>query len=244
MAQGSLSISIIFTTLNEEKYIGETLRSLRKVLNSCKVNAEIIVVDSSDNDLTFQIASLFTDKVFRLDERGLPKARNYGASKASGDVLVYMDADSIPQECIFKDLLEAFKEKDVVAAVTYVQTYDKKPALAQKIFYAIDITFIKACKALPFLLKFFNRGDFFAIKRAAFDKAEGFDEKLSIMEITDLIVRVQRMGKIAVLNKPVYESARRLKNWGFLKSHIYWWKNYLSYYLLKKPLEKIYPTIR
>ncbi len=237
-------ISIIFATLNEEKYIDRTLRALKKILNSCGINAEIIVVDSSDNNLTFQIASRFTNKVFRFSEMGVAKARNYGASKANGDILLYMDADSIPQKCIFKDLLEVFKEKDIVAAVTYVQTYDKKPTIAQKIFHAIDITFIKTCKTLPFLLKFYNRGDFFAVKRDAFYKAGGFDGKLSVMEITDFIVRVQRIGRVAVLNKPVYESSRRLKSWGLLKSHIYWWKNYLSYYLLKKPLEKIYPTIR
>ncbi|MEM2465919.1 MAG: glycosyltransferase [Candidatus Bathyarchaeia archaeon] len=237
-------ISIIFATLNEEKYIGRTLSILKKVLDSCGVSAEIIVVDSSDNDLTSQIASCFTDKVFRFSEKGLAKARNYGASKAHGDILVYMDADSIPQVCIFKDLLEALKEKGVVAAVTYVQTYDKKLTLAQKIFYAIDITFIKACKTIPFLLKFYNRGDFLAVKRDVFDKAGRFDEKLSLMEITNFIVRVQRIGKVAVLNKPVYESSRRLKSWGSLKSHLYWWKNYASYYLLKKPLKKVYPIIR
>ncbi|MEM2336300.1 MAG: glycosyltransferase [Candidatus Bathyarchaeia archaeon] len=237
-------ISIIFATLNEEEYIGRTLRTLKKVLNLCEVNAEIIVVDSSDNDLTFRIARGFTDKVFRFDEKGLAKARNYGASKARGDIIVYMDADSVPQGCIFRELLETFKEDDVVAAVSYVQTYDKKPNLAQKIFYAIDITFIKACRKIPFLLKFYNRGDFFAVKKDVLNKVGGFDEKLSVMEITDFIVRVQRIGKVAVLNKPVYESSRRLKSWGFLKSHTYWWKNYLSYYLLKKPLEKIYPIIR
>ncbi len=237
-------ISVIFATLNEEEYIGGTLRTLKKILNLCGVNAEIIVVDSSDNDLTSQIASCFADKVFRFSEKGLAKARNYGASKARGDIIVYMDADSVPQECIFSELLETFKDDNVVAAVTYVQTYDKKPTLAQKIFYAIDVTFIKACRKIQFLLKFYNRGDFFAVKKDVLNKVGGFDEKLSVMEITDFIVRVQRMGKVAVLNKPVYESSRRLKSWGFLKSHAYWWKNYLSYYLLKKPVEKFYPAIR
>lgn len=230
--------------MNEEKYIGRTLRSLKSILRLCRINAEIIVVDSSDNNLTLQVANRLAHKVFRLSERGVSKARNYGASKARGDILVFMDADSIPQACIFQDLLEAFKKRDVVAALTYVHTYDKKPTITQKIFYVFDITFIKTCKVLPFLLKFYNRGDFFAIRKSVFVKAGGFEEKLNIMEITDLITRIRSMGKVAVLNKPVYESSRRLKSWGFLKSHIYWWKNYLSYYLFKKPFGKTYPAIR
>jgi len=237
-------VSVIFTTLNEEKYIAGTLLSLRKVLRTCRVDAEILVVDSSENNLTVQLASRFADRVFRFSERGLSKARNFGAAKARGDILVFMDADSIPSACIFQNLLEAFKDQNVVAAITYVYTYDKKPTLTQKIFYIFDIAFIKGCAIAPFLLKFYNRGDFIAVRKNVFLKAGGFDPKLNIMEITDLIMRILGMGKVVVLNKPVYESSRRLKSWGFLKSHIYWWKNYLSYYLLKKPSEKTYPVIR
>jgi len=237
-------VSVIFTTLNEERYIGRTLRSLNRILHLCGINAEIIVVDSSDNNLTLQIASRFADRVFRFGERGVSKARNFGASKARGDILVFMDADSIPQACIFQDLLEAFKEQNVVAAVTCVHTYDEKPTLTQRIFYMFDIAFIKSCRIAPFLLKFYNRGDFFAVRKSMFLKAGGFDPKLNIMEITDLITKILSMGKVVVLNKPVYESSRRLKSWGFLKSSIYWWKNYLSYHLFKKPFEKIYPIVR
>jgi glycosyltransferase involved in cell wall biosynthesis len=103
------SISIIFATLNEEGYIGRTLRSLKRIMHKCGIDAEIIVVDSSDNDRTFKAARRFADKVFRFKQRGISKARNFGASKARGDILVFMDADSIPQTCIFQDLVNVFK---------------------------------------------------------------------------------------------------------------------------------------
>lgn len=244
MVLSLLLVSVIFATFNEERYIGRTLRSLRRVLRKCGIDGEIIVVDSSNKDRTLEVARFFADKVFRFKEKGVSKARNFGASKARGDVLVFMDADSIPQVCIFQDLLQAFKKPNVVAALSYVYTYDTKLTLNQKLFYLFDIAFIKSCRIAPFLLKFYNRGDFFAIRKEAFRKARGFNEKLDLMEITDLIVKVLGIGKIVVLNKLVYESSRRLKKWGFLKSHLYWWKNYLSYYFVKKPFDKIYPTIR
>lgn len=213
-------------------------------MRKCGTDGEIIVMDSSNKDRTLEVASCFADRVFRFTRKGVSKARNFGAFKAHGDILVFMDADSIPQVCIFQDLLQAFKKPNVVAALSYVYTYDIKPTLSQKLFYLFDIAFIKSCRIAPFLLKFYNRGDFFAIRKEVFLKTGGFNEKLDLMEITDLIVRVLGMGKIVVLNKPIYESSRRLKKWGFLKSHLYWWKNYLSYYLIKKPFDKIYPTIR
>jgi hypothetical protein len=155
-----------------------------------------------------------------------------------------MDSDSIPQNCIFQDVARTFANPRVVAAVPYVYPYNRKLAVDQKLFYVFDVAFIRSCRIIPSLLKFYDRGDFFAVRKNSLMKIGGFNARLNIMEITDLIVRILTIGKIAVLNKPVYESSRRLKKWGFLKSHLYWWIRYIYYYLIKKPLDKIYPVIR
>ncbi len=44
---GDHFVSVIFVTLNEEKYIGRTLRFLRKALLKCGINFEATVADSS-----------------------------------------------------------------------------------------------------------------------------------------------------------------------------------------------------
>jgi len=48
-----------------------------------------------------------------------------------------------------------------------------------------------------------------------FFKAGGFNKQMHFMEINDLLLRIQRLEKIAVIDKPLYESSRRLKNGAF-----------------------------
>jgi glycosyltransferase involved in cell wall biosynthesis len=236
-------VSVVLATMNEEHVIGRTLASLRKVLQCCGIKAEIVVVDSS-TDHTYEIAENYSDRVYKFSEKGVSKARNYGALRASGEILVFMDADSIPQNCIFQDLARAFEKKGVAAALPYVLSYEKNLTPIESLFYVLDTAFIKACRFVPSLLKFYNRGDFFAVRRETFLRFGGFNERLDLLEITDLLMKILRVGKIVILGKPVYESSRRLRNWGFLHSHFYWWRNYVFYHLVKKPLDKIYPSVR
>ena len=92
--------SIIIATKNELNYIGRTLAILKRVLRGFK--AEILVVDSSI-DGTYEVAKKLADKTYRFKEEGLSKARNYGAKKARGNILVFMDADTIvSKNCLRK----------------------------------------------------------------------------------------------------------------------------------------------
>lgn len=238
-----ISLSIILVTLNEEKIIGQTLEWLTSNLRKCKIRSEIVVVDSGE-DKTFEIAKSFTNKVYKFNERGVSKARNYAVSKASGNILVFMDADSIPTLEALEALVKAFQNEKTIAVITPVLSYRKNLSFTEKLFYITDNAFIKSCDKIGFFLKFYNRGDFFAIRKDAFLKTGGFDESLNIMEITELLARLSKLGKIKVLRTPVYDSGRRLKKWGILKSHRVWWKNYLSYYLVKHPHDKTYEIIR
>jgi len=85
-------ISVIIPTLQEEKYIATTLSKLTKITPQI----EIIVVDGGSEDNTVKIARGFTDKVYEIKERGISKARNYGAKYSNGDILLFLDADVMP----------------------------------------------------------------------------------------------------------------------------------------------------
>ena len=232
--------SIIIATKNELNYIGGTLTTLKHVLRGFK--AEILVVDSSI-DGTYEIAKKLADKTYRFKEEGPSKARNYGARKARGDILIFMDADTMVSRKLFQEALEAFKDPWVLAAVCYVLPYSEANFI-QKTFYLLDSTYIKLCGRLPFLLRLYSRGDFLAVRKKAFFKVGGFNENFHMLEITDLINRLMRHGKIAVLKSPAYESARRLKKWGPIKNFLFWQPHYLSYFMLSRPLKIEYESIR
>lgn len=87
------SLSTIMMVRNEENYLFKCLNSVKSISD------EIIIVDTGSTDHTKYIASQFTDKVYDLkweEEDGVgsfERARNYGLDKATGDFILYIDAD-------------------------------------------------------------------------------------------------------------------------------------------------------
>jgi glycosyltransferase involved in cell wall biosynthesis len=244
-----LDVSIIIPTYQEDEYIKETLVHLARAKSVAAlkgVKSEIFVVDSG-HDKTFELAKPTADKVFKFRERGVSKARNFGASKASGDILLFMDADVIVPVNLLEEVIRTFKDEAVVAAISRVQPCrfgSHSLSASKRLFYLLDDIFVKNCVNHSFLLRFYNRGDILAIRRDSFFKTSGFNEKLATMEITELIVKLSEVGRIALLKTTVYESVRRLKRWGVLKSYLVWWRYYASYWLLQRPFSSTYETVR
>ncbi|RLI42950.1 hypothetical protein DRO69_09775, partial [Candidatus Bathyarchaeota archaeon] len=105
-------VSVVIPTFREEKYIAATLSRLVKV----KPSIEIVVVDGGSEDGTVKVAKRFTDKTYQIKERGISKARNYGARQASGDIVVFLDADVYPPSNFVEKVLEIFNDPNVVGA--------------------------------------------------------------------------------------------------------------------------------
>jgi len=102
-----MSISVIVPAYNEEKYLGETLRSIRSaaemLLEKDTVPTEIIVVDNDSTDSTADVALSFGASVFRETKRNVARVRNAGANFATNNILVFIDADTIvPPELLWR----------------------------------------------------------------------------------------------------------------------------------------------
>ena len=97
-----MDISIIIPSYNSKKTIELSLDSIFN--QETKVEYEIIVVDSSPNNLVDNIIKKYSKiKFIKLKEKTFPGiARNIGAKKAEGELLVFIDSDII----IPKDWLE------------------------------------------------------------------------------------------------------------------------------------------
>jgi glycosyltransferase involved in cell wall biosynthesis len=90
-----MKVSIIIPTYNEEKVIIKCLKSLSKQTYK---DIEIIVVDDGSTDKTLKVLSGlrisdFGFRILRAEHRGPGAARNLGAKKAKGEILVFVDAD-------------------------------------------------------------------------------------------------------------------------------------------------------
>ncbi|MCK5574109.1 MAG: glycosyltransferase family 2 protein [Bacteroidetes bacterium] len=80
------SLSVVTLTLNEERNIADCLESARWA-------NEIIVVDSGSTDRTLEIARKYTDKIVEVEWTGYGAARNVGILRATGDWILWLDAD-------------------------------------------------------------------------------------------------------------------------------------------------------
>jgi glycosyltransferase involved in cell wall biosynthesis len=107
-----MKISVIIPTFNEEKYIKLCLESLSKQT----LESEIIVVDDGSTDNTY--SEIQKSKVnFKIENLNILKqkhlgpgaARNLGAKSASGDILVFVDADMTFSPDFLNDLVVPIK---------------------------------------------------------------------------------------------------------------------------------------
>jgi glycosyltransferase involved in cell wall biosynthesis len=106
-------VSIIIPLYNKEKFIHETLESVK---SQSDTRWECILVDDGSTDKTLDIAKKYTliDNRFSLYQRqnDLPKGpsscRNYGVSLAKGDYVIFLDADDILTNTCVENRLQQF----------------------------------------------------------------------------------------------------------------------------------------
>lgn len=210
-------VSVVVTTKNEE-------RVLKKLLSSIKAQTyqktEIIVVDNASDDATKEVARNFTNKVYDFGPERSAQ-RNYGAKKAKGSFLLFLDADMELSRTVIEDCLKtATKDKDIGGVIIPEKSVAK--------------SFWEKVKA--FERSFYNlKGDTVTdaarfIKKEAFKKVGGYDEKITGPEDWDLSENIKKLGyKIARVNSVIYHHERvagllalaKKKYYYALKAHRY-----------------------
>lgn len=110
-----MRLSVIIPAYNAQKYIEEAVSSV-----DC-VDVEIIVVDDGSTDSTAEIASSLGCKLLRQANSGQAVARNNGAKIATGDALIFLDADDIFYPGAVEKLKEYYTEDSIIrgAAVEF-----------------------------------------------------------------------------------------------------------------------------
>jgi glycosyltransferase involved in cell wall biosynthesis len=95
----SVCASFVIPALNEARYIGATLGSIRRAMESVAESAdyEIIVVDDGSADATVQIARNHGVRAIEVRKRNIAAVRNAGAAAAKGEFLVFVDDAREPE---------------------------------------------------------------------------------------------------------------------------------------------------
>ena len=111
-------LSIIICTLNEELYLPKLLQSIE---GQEGVKYEILVIDAGSNDATESVVNNFgkaskSPVQFVAAERGIAKQRNLGATLATFDNLLFLDADVVlPSDFLKNAMLEIIDNQYLIA---------------------------------------------------------------------------------------------------------------------------------
>ncbi|MBI3379935.1 glycosyltransferase [Candidatus Gottesmanbacteria bacterium] len=208
-----MKISVVIPAYNEEKYIAKTLESVKNADRDDNP-VEILVIDGGSGDKTAEIAKKFGAKVVVIPHRGIGFARQKGIENASGEIIIYTDADSIVPYDWMKVHVDALLKSDVV--LSYGPFKVKDGSFAYKLFinylqyYGWFITHYIFNTILSV-----GQNTAFWREKALF--VGGYDTKLGIMEDIDFSQRLSKQGKaIYHPNLIVYASGRRSKEgWRF-----------------------------
>lgn len=228
-------VSIIIPSLNEEKYIEKTLKSIKKQTYK---NYEIIVVDGNSRDKTREIARRYANKVIIEKRRGIGVARNTGAKIAKGELLLFLDADTELEENFLERVVKVMQKENVVCASGYIKA---KGNFVESFIY-------RATSEIAWFLSLIRWPHFYgnclSCKKQAFEKVRGFNENLYTCEDLDLTQRLSKIGKCIFIRKAIaYSSPRRVRIKGALRVCIFHIINFFRYKLLKKA-HKEYPIVR
>lgn len=235
-------ISIIIPTFKEAKYISSTLSSIRK-LNG---DIEVILVETLSEETEFlenAVMKYEGVKLYKIEERGIAKAKNYGAQKAHGDTLLFLDADVFVTKDVAEQVSRVFKDSNVIGATC--DNYPIEPKFSELLFFKSYNALVKLVLSLPPIKIKHSRGEFMAVKKAYFDHIGGFNEHLVCLEDADLAHRLSRLGKFVFIEDlVVYESMRRIRKLGLVRTIILWFKNWLFYLLRNSVIIKEWEPIR
>jgi len=218
-------ISFVIPTLNEEKFIGHTVRALHSLLD---LPHEVIVTDGLSKDRTVELArNAGADKIVVHDgshRQTIAEGRNAGAKIATGDFLVFMDADcSIPGMDIFFAKIQKHFERDskLVAVNVAVRVLPGAETFWDWVIYNLFNDYLWFVNNVLHIGM--AAGEFQMVRKVVFDRIGGYNEKLVASEDIDLFSRLERVGKVRYeKGLKVYHTGRRAHKIGWPKLLSQW----------------------
>jgi rSAM/selenodomain-associated transferase 2 len=198
-------ISIIIPVYNEETHIASTVELIRQ-RDTEQLVSEIIISDGGSKDNTVNIAALTNSRVVISPQKGRAAQMNYGAHQASGELLYFIHADTVPPLGFSTEIITAFNAG--ADAGCFMLAFDH------------DHWYLKTlCYFTRFDVGAFRYGDqSLFIRKKLFLKSQGFHEDHIVMEDYELVRRIRKGSKFVVLKKPVLTSARKYLENGFYKT--------------------------
>jgi glycosyltransferase involved in cell wall biosynthesis len=210
-----MKISVIVPAYNEEKYLPETLDRIVKDLTISTCRSEIVVVDNDSKDRTKKIAKTFGAKIFLEMEHNISKVRNTGAKNSTGDILIFIDADTFVPQKLFKVIINIMSNEKCFGGAVAVEYEDFERKWLK--FYSLGWKFWRTV---------FNmvQGAAQFCRKPVFEEIKGYDQTIFMGEDIEFYWRLsrfarQKKGFLKFIEYPkVLTSARRFNKMNLWKT--------------------------
>ena len=204
-----VKISVIVPAYNEEKLLPATLRSISQAMSGFTRHGwqtEVVVCDNNSTDRTAELARAAGATVVFEPVNQIGRARNCGAAGASGEWLVFVDADSHPSAELFADVAQAIQSGRCLAGGSTVKLEGR---------YLVASLIVGGWNLFSRIQKW-AAGSFIFCEAAAFRESGGFSPELYASEELELFQRLKKLARrrrqrIIILHRhPLVTSARKV----------------------------------
>ena len=203
-----MHLSVIIPAYNEAVRLSETMYTTQHALlqtTLADTSWEIVVCDNNSTDATAITAQQLGARVVPEAHQQIGQARNTGASAASGQWLLYIDADTHPSPELMQEVIELTREAQHIGCGSTVRVID-----------GTRLNKLRMERLNPLFRAFKLCGGAFLLCEAkAFRVLGGFSEGLYAYEEIDFVLRLKRYGRtqgkaFAILHRhPVLTSGRK-----------------------------------
>ncbi len=208
-------VSIIIPTKNSQKFLKNCLESIKKQTYK---KIQLIIIDNHSTDKTVTIAKKYTKEVFtKGPERSAQ--RNFGAKKAKGEYLFFLDSDMELSSTVVSEC---------------VSEVEKNPKIKSLIIpeESIGEGFWAACKKLErsfyIGVEYMEATRFF--ERKAFLKVGGYNESLISGEDWYLSQQLEKYGKLGRIKSMAYHNEGNLSLLKTIEKKFYY-AQFISQYI-------------
>ncbi len=207
-----MKFSVLIPTLNEEKYLGKLLDSLK---GQTFKDFEVVIVDAHSDDKTVAVANQYKKsldlRIINSGKRNISHQRNLAAKNATTENLIFFDADVIVESNFLEKIDQALNQNNFHFASSWMTPLSTR--LTDKIIFGF---FNRIYLEIAKLFTPGGTGAFLYVHKKAFRAIKGFDLTTNFGEDFDLVKRLHHQGfKYHLFRKPsVGFSVRRLDKEG------------------------------
>jgi glycosyltransferase involved in cell wall biosynthesis len=247
-AESNILLSVIVPVYQEESILQRTLSIYSDEFKK-KYSIELIVSDGGSTDRTVEIAKKYADKIALHEKdykQSIAEGRNNGADIASGEVFIFINGDTIPEDPqdffdhVHNWAIEKNSRTDAFAC--RVGVFPEEELTKDRIFYNLHNNYVRF---LNFIGIGMGRGECQIVKRHIFENSGKYNNDIIAGEDFDLFRRISKIGKIKYEHRlKVLESPRRFRKLGYIRTLSNWLLNALSVMILGRSISKDWEAVR